>query len=86
MEAILLALIQQLNSSVFTLIAILLGMGWLLHKSGGWAETYKDFKDNKESVGKKIDDVMGNVFPKLPPSGGTKCFSKVQPCGNKLQV
>lgn len=54
MEAIFLALIQQLNGSVFTLIAILLVVFWILYKSGGWVKSYEDFESKSEKFDSKI--------------------------------
>lgn len=62
MESIFLALIQQLNGAVFTLIAILIVVFWLLYKSGGWVKSYKDFENKSENFDKKIDSIKESIF------------------------
>lgn len=61
METILLALIQQLNGAVFTLIAILLVSFWLLFKSGGWVKSYGDFEKKSEKFDTKIDTIKDSL-------------------------
>ncbi len=61
MDIILSTLIQQLNSSVFVLIAILVVVGWLLYKSGGWVQIIKDFTENKDKIDAKIGDIQSNI-------------------------
>lgn len=62
MEAIFLALVQQLNGAVFTLILILLVVFWLLYKSGGWVKSYKDFENKNEKFEGKIDFIKESIF------------------------
>lgn len=61
MESIFLALIQQLNGAVFTLVIILLMTFWLAHKSGGWVKSYKDFESKSERFDEKIDHIKDNI-------------------------
>lgn len=62
MEAIFLALIQQLNGAVFTLIAILLVVFWLMYKSGGWVKSYKIFENKNEKFDEKIDFIKESIY------------------------
>lgn len=62
MEAIFLALIQQLNAAVFTLIAILVVAFWLVYKSGGWVKSYKNFEEKSEKFDIKIDLIKESIF------------------------
>lgn len=61
MPAVFLALIEQLNSSVFVLVAILVVMFWLVYKSGGWVQAYKDFQDKNGKTETKIDSMKENI-------------------------
>ena len=61
MEAIFFALIQQLNASVFTLIAMLLITFWLVYKAGGIIQSYKDYNDSKQKVETKIDSIKESI-------------------------
>lgn len=61
MESIILALIQQLTGAVFTLIAVLLVIFWLLYKSGGWVKSYENFEDKSEKFDTKIDLIKDSL-------------------------
>lgn len=61
MIEIFLALIKTLNSSVFTLILILVVVFWLLYKSGGWVKSYKDFENKSEKFDTKIDLIKDSL-------------------------
>ncbi|MFA6474796.1 MAG: hypothetical protein WCV88_01180 [Patescibacteria group bacterium] len=61
MEAIFLALIQQLNSAVFVLVLILILTFWLAYKSGGWVKAYKDFEGKSDKFDVKIDAINSNI-------------------------
>ncbi len=62
MEAIFLALIQQLNGAVFILVLILLVVFWLTYKSGGWVKSYNDFEGKSEKFDNKIDLIKESIF------------------------
>lgn len=57
MEAIILKLIDQLNSSVFTLLAILAAAFWAIYKLGGINKMFGDFKDKN----KELDSNIGGI-------------------------
>lgn len=57
MEAIILKLLDQLNSSVFTLVAILLVAFWAIYKLGGVVKTFEDVKDKH----KEMDTNMSGI-------------------------
>lgn len=57
MPAVFIELIKQLNSAVFTLIAILFVIFWLLYKAGGIVKSYKDFEGKNEKFDNKIDNI-----------------------------
>jgi hypothetical protein len=61
MSAIFLALIQQLNASVFTLILILVIVFWLTYKSGGWVASYDNFENKSEKFDAKIDSIKDSL-------------------------
>lgn len=61
MTSVLLALIQQLNSAVFVLIAILILAFWIMFKSGGWVKSYKDFESKNIKLDDKIDNIKDNI-------------------------
>jgi len=61
MEAVFLALIQELNASVFTLIAVLLVVFWIVYKSGGWVKSYGDFESKSEKFDTKIDVIKDSL-------------------------
>ncbi len=50
MEAIFSRLLEQLNSSVFTLLAILAIAFWVLYKLGGIVATFTSFKDKHKDL------------------------------------
>jgi hypothetical protein len=57
MEAILMKLLEQLNSAVFALIAILIIAFWMVYKFGGITKTFGDFKEKN----KELDANIGGI-------------------------
>ncbi len=57
MDALLAKLIDQLNSSVFTLLALLMIAFWIVYKFGGLVKTFSDFKDKH----KEMDTHIGGI-------------------------
>lgn len=76
MLELLLKLMEQLNSSIFVLLLILVGAFWACYRLGGVITNFKIFKDDskgikdnietiKESLSLKIDGVRENLSDKL---------------------
>ena len=64
MESLILALIQQLNAAVFTLIVVLLVCFWLVYKAGGIVKTFSDYESDKTKIETKMDamkDMLSNI-------------------------
>lgn len=64
MQALLMQLLAQLNSSVFVLLAVLVCTFILLHRSGRWAEKFKHHEsklDKAESLSDKIIELKTKV-------------------------
>ena len=61
MEALLVALIQQLNGAVFTLIAVLVVSFILIFKAGSISQSFKIFQKKHESIDEKIDSIKTNI-------------------------
>lgn len=58
MTAILNQLINQLNSSVFVLLAILGVVGWGLYRVGGWKEKFKHHDEKLTNIGNLAEKVV----------------------------
>lgn len=58
MTVIMTELIKQLNGSVFTLLALLLAMFWVIYNVGGWAKTFKHHEDKIKDLGSLLEKVI----------------------------
>lgn len=83
MQAIILKLIEQLNSSVFVLLLILLISFRIVYKIGSWKEMFKNHKDRIDNV-EKISDTVKELKTKIDliyqytnPNSPTKAASPV---------
>ena len=61
MEAVFLAIISQLNSAVFVLLAILLMAFWATYKVGSLVTFFKETKSENKRTDLKIDDMRGTL-------------------------
>ena len=61
MEAIFLALIQQLNGAVFVLIALLIIAFYTFFKVGSIVTYFKETKDKNEKIDGKIDNIKDSL-------------------------
>jgi len=61
MEAIVLALIQQLNSAVFVLVCILLIVAFLVYKAGAIVTMFGEFKDKNRKIDDKLDSMHSSL-------------------------
>ena len=61
MEAVFLAIISQLNSAVFVLLAILLMAFWAAYKVGSLVTFFKETKSESKRTDLKIDDMRGTL-------------------------
>jgi hypothetical protein len=61
MEALFLALIQQLNGAVFTLIVIVILMFYIIYKAGGIITTFRHFERKNDKADTKFDEMTGSL-------------------------
>lgn len=61
MSAIFLQLIQQLNSAVFVLVAILIIAFWAIYKLGGIVNTFDLFKNKNSELDKHVETIKENL-------------------------
>lgn len=61
MEAIVLALIQQLNGAVFVLVCIFLIVAFLLYKAGGVVTMFGDFRAKNQKIDDKLDGMHASL-------------------------
>ena len=64
MEALLLKLIEQLNSSVFVLLGILALAFWLMFKTGKWTEKFQTHEDKinaAQNLGNQVIEIRTKV-------------------------
>ena len=62
MESVFIKLLEQLNSAVFILVAILLVAFWAIYKMGGLVKTFNFFEKKNEGFDKSIDEMKANIF------------------------
>jgi hypothetical protein len=61
MRDLFLKLLEQLNSAVFTLIAILFAVGWSIYKIGSWGGKWSEKFKNQDSRIDKIENLSNTV-------------------------
>lgn len=61
MEAIVLALIQQLNGAVFVLVCIFLIVAFLLYKAGSIVTMFGDFRTKNQKIDDKLDGMHASI-------------------------
>lgn len=64
MDAVLIKLLEQLNSSVFVLLLVLIVMFWFTHKTGKWTEMFNTHKD-KINKAEENHDKFSHVVMEL---------------------
>ncbi|PIR92951.1 hypothetical protein COT99_03505 [Candidatus Falkowbacteria bacterium CG10_big_fil_rev_8_21_14_0_10_43_10] len=65
MWEVILKLIEQLNSSVFVLLLILIIAFLVCYKAGGIVNSFKSFKEDNKSVKDRIEDVKETLLSKI---------------------
>jgi len=86
MWEVILKLIEQLNSSVFVLLLILIIAFLVCYKAGGIVNSFKSFKEDNKSVKDRIEDVKETLLSKID-SVKDKLFNLPRPlaAGNRLR-
>lgn len=83
MDAIVTKLIEQLNSSVFVLLLVLVAVGYVLHKAGEWKQTFVQHKDRISDLEKlsneviKISTKVDLIYSHVTPNAMTRSHSPI---------
>lgn len=83
MDPILTKIIEQLNSSVFVLLLVLVAVGYMLHKAGEWKQTFVHHKDkiteleelSREVI--KISTKVDLIYSNTTPNAMTRAHSPI---------